>query len=176
MERIFRESHESLLVCILQDWLWAWLLLFRHSGMSNSANPWTAAHRTPCPSPTLRAGSNSCPLSQWCHPTILSSVVPFSCLQSFPTSGSFLMSQLFVSSGQSATWESCRYLSCLVGTGYSQFSFHLLRNLIFWCPSIPATVQKEINRINVCYRNIWMSHVPFLSPFASEGEEAYNFV
>ena len=54
--------------------------------------------RLPCPSPSLGACWNSCPLSQWCHPTISSSVVPFSsCLQSFPASGSFLMSQLFES-------------------------------------------------------------------------------
>ena len=58
--------------------------------------------RPPCPSPTPRAYSNSCPLSRWCHPTISSSVVPFSsCLQSFPASGSFLMSWLFSSGGQS---------------------------------------------------------------------------
>ena len=58
--------------------------------------------RLPCPSPSPGACSNSCPLSQWCHPTILSSVVPFSsCLQSFPASGSFLMSQVFASGGQS---------------------------------------------------------------------------
>ena len=53
--------------------------------------------RLPCPSPTPEACSNSCPLSQWCHPTISSSVIPFSSassLQSFPSSGSFLMSQL----------------------------------------------------------------------------------
>ena len=58
--------------------------------------------RLPCPSPTLRACSNSCPLSQWFHPTISSSVITFSsCLQSFPASGSFPMSQLFASGGQS---------------------------------------------------------------------------
>ena len=58
--------------------------------------------RLPCPSPIPKAYSNSCPLSQWCHPTILSSVIPFSsCLQSFPASGSFPMSQLFASGGQS---------------------------------------------------------------------------
>ena len=57
--------------------------------------------RPPCPSPTSRVYPNSCPLSQWCHLTISSSVVPFSsCLQSFPTSGSFQMSQLFASGGQ----------------------------------------------------------------------------
>ena len=58
--------------------------------------------RLPCPSPTPGAYPNSCPLSQWCHPTISSSVVPFSsCLQSFPPSRSFQMSQFFASGGQS---------------------------------------------------------------------------
>ena len=58
--------------------------------------------RPPCPSPTPRACSNSCPLSRWCHPTISSSVVPFcSHLQSLPASGSFTMSQFFASGGQS---------------------------------------------------------------------------
>ena len=56
--------------------------------------------RLPCPSPSPGAHSNSCPLSQWCHPTILSSIVPFTCLQSFPASRSFPVSQLFTSSGQ----------------------------------------------------------------------------
>ena len=57
--------------------------------------------RLPCPSPTLGACSNSCPSSPWCHPTISSSVILFSSyLQSFPASGSFLMSQFFVSGGQ----------------------------------------------------------------------------
>ena len=54
----------------------------------------------PCPSPIPGACSNSCPLSWWCHPTISSSVVPFSHLQSFPASGSFPVSQLFSSGGQ----------------------------------------------------------------------------
>ena len=58
--------------------------------------------RPPCPSPTPGVYSNSCPLSQWCHPTISSSVIPFSaCPQSFPALGSFQMSQLFASGGQS---------------------------------------------------------------------------
>ena len=56
----------------------------------------------PCPSLSPGVGSDSCPLSQWCHPTISSSAIPFcSCLQSFPASGSFAMSQLFASGGQS---------------------------------------------------------------------------
>ena len=58
--------------------------------------------RPPCPSPTPGDYPNSCPLSQWCHPTVSSSVVPFSsCPQSFPASGSFQMSHLFISGGQS---------------------------------------------------------------------------
>ena len=58
--------------------------------------------RLPCPSPTLGACSNSCPSSEWCHPTISSSVVPFSsCSQSFPASGSFPVSQFFTPGGQS---------------------------------------------------------------------------
>ena len=57
--------------------------------------------RPPCPSPTPGACSNSCPLSRWCHPTNSSSVVPFSCLHSFPASGSFPMNQLFISGSQS---------------------------------------------------------------------------
>ena len=76
---------------------------FSRSVMSNSSWPRKPQHaRPPCPSPTPRLHPNPCPLSQWCHPTISSSVVPFSsCLQSFPASGSFPTSQLFASGGQS---------------------------------------------------------------------------
>jgi len=82
--------------------LGTFLLLFHHSVMSDSLGHHELQHtRLPCPSLSPGACSHSCPLSWWCHPTILSSVVPFSCLQSFPTSGSFLMSQLFASGGQS---------------------------------------------------------------------------
>ena len=75
---------------------------FSCSVMSNSLWPHGLQHaRPPCPSPTSRDYSNSCPLSWWCHPTISSSIVPFSsCLQSFTASGSFPMSQLFTSGGQ----------------------------------------------------------------------------
>ena len=77
--------------------------LFSHSVVSDSLRPHGLQHtRPPCPSPTPRVCSNSCPLSQWCHPTISSSVAPFSsCPQSFPASGSFPVSQLFSSRGQS---------------------------------------------------------------------------
>ena len=71
--------------------------------MPNSLRPHGLQHaRLPCSSPTPRACSNSCPLSRWCHPTISSSVVPFSsCLQSCPARGSFQKSQFFTSGGQS---------------------------------------------------------------------------
>ena len=76
---------------------------FSHSVMSDSLWPKGLQHTSlPCPSRTPRAYSNSCPLSWWCHPTISSSAIPFSsCLQSFPASGSFPMSQFFASGSQS---------------------------------------------------------------------------
>ena len=85
--------------------------------------PWIAEARLPCPSPTLRACSNSCPSSWWCHPTISSSVVPFSsCPQTFPASGSFPMSQLFAWGGQS--------------TGVSTVSLVIYKNITIWCEEL----------------------------------------
>ena len=76
---------------------------FSRSVVSDSLQPHGLQHaRLPCPSPTPRVYSNSRSLSRWCHPTISSSVIPFSfCLQSFPASGSFPKSQFFISDGQS---------------------------------------------------------------------------
>ena len=76
---------------------------FSHSVVSDSLWPHGLQHaRLPCLSPTPGASSNSCPSSQWCHPTISSSVIPLSsCLQSFPALGSFPISQFFTSGGQS---------------------------------------------------------------------------
>ena len=75
---------------------------FSHSVMSDSLRPCESQHaRPPCPSPTPRVDSNSCPLSWWCHSTISSSVASFSCPWSLPASGSFPMSQLFSWHGQS---------------------------------------------------------------------------
>ena len=83
--------------------VWEQSVQFIHSVMSDSLWPYGLQHvRPPCPSPTPRAYSNSCPSSRWCHPTISSFVVPFaSCLQSFPESGSSPVSQFFASGGQS---------------------------------------------------------------------------
>ena len=79
------------------------LVQFSSSVVSNSLQLYRPQHaRSPFPSPTLSVYSNSCPLSRWCHPTISTSVVPLSSLlQPFQTSGSFLMSQFFTSSGPS---------------------------------------------------------------------------
>ena len=81
-------------------------MLFSCSVVSDSLQPQGLQNaRLPCPSLSPRVCSNSCPLSWWCHPTILSSVVPFSpCLQSFPASGSFPMSQFFTS-GDKYYWS-----------------------------------------------------------------------
>ena len=83
--------------------LWHFSVQFNHSVMFDSLRPHGLQHtRLPCPSPTPGACSNSCPLSRWCHPTISSSVILFSsCHQSFPASGSFPVSWLFTSGGQS---------------------------------------------------------------------------
>ena len=82
---------------------WVVSVQFSRSIMSDPLRPHGLQYaRLPCPSPIPGAYSNSCPLSQWCHPTISSSDVPFSShLQSFPVSGSFPMSQFFTAGGQS---------------------------------------------------------------------------
>ena len=79
------------------------LIQFSHSVVSDSLLPHRLQHaRAPCPSPTPGVYPNSCPSSWWCHPTISSSVIPISSYpQSFPASGSFHMSQIFPSGGQS---------------------------------------------------------------------------
>ena len=88
---------------MLSSKLEVFFLILGHSVMSDSLRPPGLQHaRPPCPSLSPGACSNPCPLGWWCHSTISSSVVPFSSrLHSFPASGSFLMSQLFTSGGQS---------------------------------------------------------------------------
>ena len=96
----YRHIYTYIWVCVC---VCVYMFQFSRSVVSDSLWPHEPQHtRSPCPSPTTRVYSNSCPLSQWCHPTISSSVVPFSsCLQSFPASGSFQMSQFSASGGQS---------------------------------------------------------------------------
>ena len=91
------------IICLLYKLnLFSVSVQFSYSVVSDSLWPHGPQHtRLPCLLPTPGVYSNSCPLSRWCHPIILASVVPFSsCLQSFPASGSFLMSQFFTSGGQ----------------------------------------------------------------------------
>ena len=86
----------------LQHWQTIVVVVQPLSHVQLFVTPWTVACSPPCLSPTSRVYSNSCPLSRWCPPTISSSVIPFfSRLQYFPASGSFQMSQLFASGGQS---------------------------------------------------------------------------
>ena len=93
---------------------------FSSSVMSNCLWPHGLQHtRLPCPSSTPGACSNSCSLSHWCHPTTSSSVIPFSCLQSFPASGYFSVSQCFASGGQSiGASASASVLQWIFGTDY----------------------------------------------------------
>ena len=97
---IWKDLHISILCASFQSFSSA---QFSPSVMSDSLRPPGLQHaRLTCPSPTPRACSNSCPLSQWCHPTTSSSVIPFSsCIQSFPPSGPFPKSRFFTSGGQS---------------------------------------------------------------------------
>ena len=97
------QNHETIHFChLMPPSLWSFISVQSLSHVWLFPTPWTAACPAPCPSPSPRVHPNSCPWSQWCHPTTSSSVVPFfSHLQSFPASGSYQMSQLFPSSGQS---------------------------------------------------------------------------
>ena len=112
--------------------------------------------RLPCPSPIPGACLNSCPSSQWCYPTISSSVVPFaSCLQSFPASGSFQMSQVFASDGQS--------------TGASASASVLPMNIQDWFPELGLTSSislqsKGLSRVfsNITIQSISFSALSFL--------------
>ena len=90
--------------CSLEGKLWQTFVVVVQSLSSiwPFVNPWTAAHQASMSFTISQAYSNSCPLSQWCHPTISSPVLSFSsCLQSFPASGSFPISRFFASGGQS---------------------------------------------------------------------------
>ena len=104
------------------------LLLFSLKIRSNSLWPQGLQHsRLPCPSLSLGVCSNSCPLSQWCHPTISSSVTPFSsCLQSFPASGSFPVSQFFASGGQNIEHSDSTSILPMNNPGLISFRFDWL--------------------------------------------------
>ena len=119
--------------------------------MSNSLWPDGLQHtRLPCPSPTSGGYSDACSLSWWCHPIISSCVIPFSCLQSFPASGSFQMSQLFATGSQSI--------------GVSATASVLPMNIQDWC--LPSSIFKTCNSEFSSYIIvIWPPLLPPLSTF-----------
>ena len=121
---------------------------FSHSVMSDAATPWTAA---PYPSPTPGVYSDSCPLSWWCHPTISSSVIPFSaCSQSFPASGSFHMSQHFASGSQSI--------------GVSASILALLMNTQDWSPlGWTGWISLQFKELSRVFSNTTVQRCQFLS-------------
>ena len=121
---------------------------FSHSVMSDSLWSHGLQHaRLPCPSPSPGVCSNSCPFSQWCCATISSSVIPFSFLQSFPTSGSFLMSWLFASGGQSIGASALASIFLMSIQGWL--------TLGFWSPGSP--------RESRVFPNITVQKYQFLS-------------
>ena len=143
---------------------------FSHSVMSNCLRPHGLQHaRLPCLPPDPRACSNSCPSSRRCHPTISSSVIPFSsCLQSFPASGSFLMSQFFASGGQS------------IGVQLQHQSFQwtprtdFLYNWLFWSPCSPrdsqSLLQYHSSKASILWHSAWADRLKLQSQTTSQSD------
>ena len=131
------------------------LLLLSYSVVSDYLQSHGLQHvRLPCPSASPRTCSNSCPLSQWCQPATLSSVVPFSsCLQSFPASGSFPVSWLFVSDGQNI--------------GASASASVLIKNIQVWFPvgltGLICLLSKGLSRVffNTSLKALIFQHLAF---------------
>ena len=129
------------------------LSLFSHQVLSNSLRPHLLQQaRLPCPSLSSGVCSNSCPLSWWCYPTISSPVVPFSsCLQSFPASGSFPMSQFFTSGGQS------------IGASASASVFPM--NTQGWFPlGLTGLISLQFKGLLRVFSNTTVQKHPFFSP------------
>ena len=124
-------------------------MLFSSSVMSDCLWPQGLQRaRLPCPSPSPGACSDSCPFSPWCHPTISSSVIPFSCLQSFPESASFLMSQLFTLGGQS--------------TGDSASASVLSVNIQDWFPWLTSLISLQSEGLSRVFTNTTAQNNQFL--------------
>jgi len=137
---------------------------FSRSVMFNSATHGLPHSRLPCPSPTPRACSNSSPSIQWYHPTISSSVIPFSsCLQSFPASGSFPMSQFFASGSQS--------------TGASASTSVLPVNIQDWFPlrltGLMILQSKDSKVFNTTVQKHQFFGTQLYSPTEGDGESQY---
>ena len=151
---------------------------FSHSVVSDSLRPHESQHaRPPCPSPTPRVYSNSCPMSRWCHPAISSSVVPFSsCPQSLPASGSFPMSQLFAWSGQSIgvsasasvlpmntqDWSPLGWTGCisLQSKGLSRVSNTTVQKHQFFGTQLSSQSSSHIHTWPLEKPQLWLDRVP----------------
>ena len=143
-----REAHKLPFIIVIQSLSRVWLF----------ATPWTAACQDSLSFTFSQSCSNSCPLSQWCHPTISSSAIPFSsCLQSFPASGSFPMSQLFSWGGQSS--------------GVSASASVLPMNIQNWfplgCTGLVSLLSKGLSRVfssTIVWKHQFFGTQPFYCP------------
>ena len=116
------------------------------------ATPWTAAHQASLSIPIPRACSNSCPSSQWCHPTISSSVIPFSsCLWSFPALGSFLMSWFFASGDQTIG------VSASASASASVLPMNMQVQTPFELTAFISLKSKGLSRV-FCSTTVWKHH------------------
>ena len=132
--RVFSNELAVWIRC-LKYWSFSSVVQFSHLVVSDSLRPHELQHRVPCPSLSPGACSNSCPLSWWCHPTISFSVIPCSCLQTSPASGSFLMSQFF----SSEYWNFGKY-SIFPMNIQDRFPLKLSRASVPGCNSIQGCI------------------------------------
>ena len=161
--------------CLLHDYTFLLSVQFNLSVMSDSLRPHGLQHtRLPCPSPSPGICSSSCPLSWWCHPTISSSVVPFSsCLQSFPASGSFPVSWLFISGGQS--------IGALASTSVPPMNIHGwfplgLTGLIFLQSKALSRVFPQYHNSKASIPRFSVFFIVQLShPFIATGKKKHSF-
>ena len=137
--------------------------------MSNSLRPHESQHaRPPSPSPTPRVHSDSCPLTQWCHPAISSSVIPFSsCLQSLPASESFPMSQLFSWGGQSTGVFSFSIISSKI-PGLISFRMDWL-DLLTVKGTIKSLLQHHSSKASILQHSAFFT-VQLLHPYMTTGK------
>jgi len=158
--------------------IWKYANRYQFSGsvisgsvMSSSLQPHGLQHsKLPCPSPTPGACSNSCPLSLWCHPTILSSVVPLSsCLQSFPASGSFPRSQLSASGGQSIkVWASGSVLPMNIPSGLISFRMDWL-DLLAVHRTLKSLLQHHSSKASILWCSTFFK-VQLSHPYMTTGK------
>ena len=143
---------------------------FSHSVVSDSLQPHKPQHtRPPCPSPTPRAYSNSCPLSQGSQPAISSSVIPFSsCLQSFPASGSFQMSKLSASGGQSIGFSASTSVLPMNTQGWAPFRMDWL-DLLAFQGTLKSLLQHHSSKASILRHSVFFM-VQLSHPYMTTGK------